>query len=243
MKQPNNNLLRKTNILGKLCPLIFLAFCMFLSCNSEKGENSKDEKLAKHSPFKDMYKKEIAEFTKVLEKNPRDYNSLKGRAKCLKDIGKYKQAIEDIDLAIEIDPSDSQAYRIRGEVLQGLRDYSASVAQLSEYISLNPDDPKGFFERAYSYERGRRIKNNADKSINDFKKAIELYSDESITLNPKDSIMRKTNIGSSYFGLGLACIQKKDYISALKAFENSDKFTPENKYTLKYIERMKRIVN
>ena len=181
-------------------------------------------------------KKAIAEFTRVLEKTPRDYISLKGRAESLKDIGKHKEAMKDIELAMAINSDDSEVHRIKGEILQGLEKYSESIAELNKYIDLNPNDPVGFFERGHSYNLGRGISDNTTKSINDFKKAIELYS--APPSNRIDSFMQNSHIASSYFGLGLAYTQKKEFNNALEAFKNSDNFSPNNKNTIRYIERL-----
>lgn len=250
MTPSNKNASWDISIWGKLGLILVIALgtYLFLSADrptpkmlAEAEEQGYIQTAEKHLYY---YQNEEAteEYTKAIDINPNNAFSRCGRAEALCRRGKYKLALKDITAALLLDSNLIHAYKVKGEVLQGLHEYPGSVAALSRYLEYEPRDVDGYFERAYSYFNGRYTVNRTynDKAIADFQKALDLnpigaHPGRGAPARARDQASKKA---STYFGLGLAYCHKKDFESALEAFEQSNAFRPGNKSTLRYIERV-----
>ena len=232
--------------LGLLAIVVLAVAFLFRSPEKPKFKVLTEEEeraLPAEEYFKYRNRLAVMEHTEAVEADPNNAALRSDRAAACLKIGRCKMALADAQLAIELEPETAKNYLILGEALFGLDRYQESIVACSQYIERVPDDPRGYFERAFSYHWSSYFQggDSKDRAVADFKKAIDLNPATPADRSVNDIEIRQlvSNKSSAYFGLGLAYKRKRDYVSALLAFEQSNEFSPKNPNTLKYIEGMR----
>jgi len=163
-------------------------------------------------------------------------------------MGEAKKAIEIANDLIKNDPNNYIYYLMRGEAYASLNRYKEALADYNRAENLNPNSIGVHVRKAILYNDLK----NYSKALKEGKKAIEL--------GPKTEELQSIVyyvIAESYKGLALSYENKKNWDSALKAWENARTWysriyslgdTPYRDYALKMItyskkkwEKVKRI--
>ena len=116
----------------------------------------------------------IAEYAKVIEKNPGARDAYKEQAYLFAAKGDYQAALASADDLVRHDLArnspDADAFANRGYFYAKLGDYVRAIADYSEAIRQHPDYPVVYLDRAFSYLKlGRKVEAAAD-----FRRVIEL---------------------------------------------------------------------
>lgn len=114
--------------------------------------------------------KTISNYTKTIEKNPKDVDAIFGRGLLYYEKGDYDKAISDYAKVIELNPKIADAYYNRGLAYSAKELYDEAIKDFTFAIKLNPA-----FEIAY-YHRGNCYKSKRlyDEAIKDYTIAIDL---------------------------------------------------------------------
>ena len=80
----------------------------------------------------------IADWTKVIEINPRFADAYSNRGVAKDELEDYQAAIADFNKAIEIKPRDADVYYNRGNAKGELKDYQGAIADYTKAIQINP---------------------------------------------------------------------------------------------------------
>jgi tetratricopeptide (TPR) repeat protein len=126
-------------------------------------------------------------------------------------IGDNLEALRDFDTAIELDPSHANAFHQRGICKNLSADYRGALEDLDIAIELNPANGASY------YFRGNAKSKLGDKSgaVRDFEIALELDSSDF-----REYI---------HFGLAMLANSLKDYKKAIKNFNKTIEFAPNDK--------------
>ena len=127
------------------------------------------------------YKKAIADFQKVLLKDPDNFDALRFLSFCqVEDPNSYMNrsiltdAMETLNRLIRLKPNDHSLYSQRSSIKMRLQDNRGAILDLNQAIALLPDHYYYFSQRASCWYRLK----NFCKSIQDYTKAIELSKDD-----------------------------------------------------------------
>jgi tetratricopeptide (TPR) repeat protein len=80
----------------------------------------------------------IADYSKVIEQNPKDPEAYNNRGNAFFDNLQYDLAIADYTKAIELNPKYAEAYYHRGNVYVDKLQFDQAIADLKTCISLSP---------------------------------------------------------------------------------------------------------
>lgn len=116
----------------------------------------------------------VADFTTVVEIDPRTAEAYLGRAMVYVATKRYRRALEDISRALEINPRLAAAHEIRGRVRSGTGDPEGALAEYARAIELDPLRTEAYRSRADVLMR----QGHYEAAIKDYQKAL--------TLNPRD---------------------------------------------------------
>jgi tetratricopeptide (TPR) repeat protein len=128
--------------------------------------------------------KSIADYTKVIEIDPKDTAAYNVRGGAWMEKGGYDQAIADFTMAIEIDRKYFHAYNNRGIAWRCKGDYDKAIADYNKAIEIDPS-------AATYFNRGNAWADKGDygKAIADFTTAIEINSYDAHTYNNRGDIL------------------------------------------------------
>jgi tetratricopeptide (TPR) repeat protein/serine/threonine protein kinase len=198
--------------------------------------------------FRGALTEAIAQWSKVVEMDPKDYRNWNHRAVTYYDLRQYDKALADLNKAIEQDPKQEIVWCNRGYILGELHHYDEGIADLSKAIELNPKFVLAWYLRGTLHHRLKRH----NEAIADDTRAIELDAghaaawndrgvahhrlkqydraladlNQAIKLNPK-SVKYISNRGNLHFDLG-------QYQKAAADFTRAFELDPKRRDTLKY---------
>ena len=195
----------------------------------EKRIDEKEIKMDEHEYFTRAFEKHklkdfkgaIADYSKAIEINPRNYGVFYNRAECKREIEDFQGAINDNSKAIEINPRMSQAYNNRGFIKSKLGDFKGAIDDYKKVIEINPKDQLAN-QKLKEIEEYLREKASS-KSINDNKKATGI--------NPKDAE------AEAYYNLGIAKFRLEDFQGAIDNYTKAIEINPTK--ALIYLSRGK----
>jgi Mlc titration factor MtfA (ptsG expression regulator)/Flp pilus assembly protein TadD len=108
-------------------------------------------------------------FTRLIELDPQDEESLSQRAIALFQLERYDEAEADCAAALAIDPRDVDALCVRGEILLNEGDLAGALAALSAAVTEAPGDAEARVSRARVWlDMGR-----ARKALGDLSEALK----------------------------------------------------------------------
>lgn len=124
----------------------------------------------------------IKSFTRALELNPANSETLELRAKAYLQIEDYDSAIADYKKMSELDPKDPAPHSLMAKVYLVNKDQiDLAIASSERAVSLDPGSPNVYHNRSVAYfVKAGREKNRAylDKALSDMNRAIALGSDD-----------------------------------------------------------------
>ena len=202
--------------------LLFLIFSclLFFSSYCQTAEEFYHRGKAKDS-LQD-YRGAIADYSKVIELNPKLESAYFQRGLAKYELKDYQEAISDYSKAIEIDSNCVEAYMNRGVAKSKLNNWDA-IEDYGKAIKINPKYADAYYNRAASkYE------------LKDYQGAIEDYS-KVIELNP-------THTGV-YCNRGLVKYNLKDYHGAIEDFNKALEINPTDSEAYSFRENAKNILH
>lgn len=109
----------------------------------------------------------IKAFTKVLEIDPKDANSLSHRGIAYLNLEQYELALKDMNAAVEFDPEYSFRYQSRAYLKTRLKDHEGAIRDYEKAVELDPSDGIALNNLALAQEQmgwNQHAKQNFDKS-------------------------------------------------------------------------------
>ena len=94
---------------------------------------------------KGQYDKDISDYNKAIEINPRDADAYSNRGTAYDTKGQYDKAISDYNKAIEINPRLADAYYNRGIAYGKRGQYDKAISDYSKAIEINPRDADAYY--------------------------------------------------------------------------------------------------
>ena len=169
----------------------------------------------------------LSKFSKLLDKNPNDIDTLIKRAKFLVSIGELKNAIHDYTTILQITPTNTEAILLMATSLKSYLRYESkgivytrckpgwfsqctqAIKSLDFVINTNPNEAKAYFARAEL----KRLVNRPDLSIEDLNKALNL----------------QPNFVQAYVKRGLSYLEMDNPTSAINDFNKAISLDSQNK--------------
>jgi Tfp pilus assembly protein PilF len=149
------------------------------------------------------FRKEIDDYTKKIEINPKDEMAYYGRGWTYGRLGECQKEIDDLSKLLEMNPNDEAAHAQRGRAFGELAQYQKAVDDYNKAIELNPRDKLDYTYRGWTYGKLGQYQN----AIDDFSKIIEL--------DPKDA-ENYNKRGWAYYGLAQYQKAIDDYNKAIE---------------------------
>ena len=132
-------------------------------------------KKGNESFYKGNYFEAIFNYTEHLKKDPNSSKAYFSRGLSKRKIGDYYGGIIDYLKASKISPKEAYIFEDLGNIYNyDLKNYKKAIEYYSTAIRLKPDFVKAYANRAFAYENI----NNFQKSILDYKKAIEINNSD-----------------------------------------------------------------
>lgn len=145
----------------------------------------------------------IPYFTKLIQKNSKDYDSLWRRSVAFGYLGKFDEQMADLDVLIKEKPTSlSYTSRAATKILKKL--YEEALKDLEEAIKLDEKNAMAYNNRGMAYFEQRDL----EKAIPEFTLALKLLPKYQNAL---------VNRGSCYEMLGSYAEAKADYTEAIEA--------------------------
>lgn len=167
--------------------------------------------------YEGQYQQAIAKYNNILKIDSNYYQSWTNRGYALARLKNYDQMLESCTTATIINPEAVYAWNCRGEALYNLKQYNEAIAAFDQAIILNSEDPAFWINKT---EALLAIK-QPDKALTAVDQAIKLLA--KIWQNePQQANAQELAIAYSYQAKVL--LQKQDYESALKAYEQALKY-------------------
>ena len=169
----------------------------------------------------------LSKFSKVLDNNPNDIDTLMKRAELLVSIGDLKYAINDYTKILQLTPTNTEAILLMATSLRSYLRYESqgivytkckpgwfsqcneAIKSLDFVIDTNPNEAMAYFSRAEL----KRLVNRPDLSIEDLSKALNL----------------QPNFVEAYVKRGLSYLEMDDPTSAIQNFNKAISLNPKNK--------------
>ena len=169
----------------------------------------------------------LSKFSKVLDNNPNDIDTLMKRAELLVSIGDLKYAINDYTKILQLTPTNTEAILLMATSLRSYLRYESqgivytkckpgwfsqcneAIKSLDFVIDTNPNEAMAYFSRAEL----KRLVNRPDLSIEDLNKALNL----------------QPNFVEAYVKRGLSYLEMDDPTSAIQNFNKAISLNPKNK--------------
>jgi tetratricopeptide (TPR) repeat protein len=126
----------------------------------------------------------ISDFSRVLERKPRDVLALSDRGQVLVEAGKAAEALKDLDYALQlikngppVDPywiqyhkqGEPFVHRGRGVALAALGNHAAALEELNLSLAQCPENAWAYYSRAEFYEAS----GEHEKAAKDYRLALE----------------------------------------------------------------------
>jgi tetratricopeptide (TPR) repeat protein len=161
------------------------------------------------------YERAIADFTKVIEIDPKKAGAYlcRGIANTFKNNNDH--AIADFTKVIEIDPKNAGAYWSRGCTYNRKGNFDRAIADFTKAIEIDPKYAAAYAGRGRSYH----FKGDYDCAIADYNMAIELDP------NARDAYSDRVK---SYFGRSHSHLNKGDHDRAIADFNKIIETDPKN---------------
>ena len=154
----------------------------------------------------------IKNYDQAIKLNPHNAEYFYQRGFCLTLLDKQEEAFKDFDQAIKFSPNNANYHYAKGLAYYHFKNNEEALKYFDQAIKLNP------YISAYFNFRGKILcdcRNEYEKALKDFKKAVELDPNEA----------------DYYFEKGLAYYYLEKYKEALKDFSKAIKLNPkEAKY-------------
>jgi tetratricopeptide (TPR) repeat protein len=134
--------------------------------NSDKSDESKEESQTGNTD-QDL-NKEVGEWTRAIEKNPKNAKAYLERGWSYNELQQYDNAIYDLTKAIKLNPKSALAYSRRAWVHDTRGEYQKAVVDASRAIHLNPKSAEAYQARACAYASlGESTKAQEDSAVSD----------------------------------------------------------------------------
>ena len=98
-----------------------------------------------------QYDKAIADFSRVIEIDPKSKEAYYDRGIAYATIGQVNKSIADYSRLIEIDPSYAKAYSNRGADYFNLGQLDKAIADYTVAIAIDPNYPDAYYNRGLAY--------------------------------------------------------------------------------------------
>jgi tetratricopeptide (TPR) repeat protein len=176
----------------------------------------------------DNYKAAIADFSTVLQINPRDATALYFRANAYNFSQQYSKALTDLNAVVQVDPSFADAYFLRGVVYLDTNQPQLALSNLNKSFTLIQADPskKYLLPRLYGNRSG------AYYLLKDRAKALA-EANQAIELDPKS--------GRALYYRGLVKADRGNVASALSDLEAAAAIFQEAKSVDRYRQTIAKI--
>ena len=170
-----------------------------------------DRSAGDHNLGKKEYNTAIKYYDRALLKDPRDYKSLKGKAKALKGLSKFKEAYDCFVLVLEINQIDSGAIKGKIETLLEMgyealdnENFYKSLEYFNEVLEINHKD-SNVFVNSYSSPK------NTEKIRGKVSEMFSGYMDELLGI--------KTGDLEALRGIGWALFGQEKYEESINFFD------------------------
>lgn len=152
--------------------------------------------------------KALSDFNRVLQLNPKYFNSLVGRSSVYRKTGEFEKALKDAKAAIAIDKTDERPYITMGGVYFQQQQYSESLKNIDIALSINPKNTDGVLNKGILL------------SIEgDFQASVPFFT-QHIQLRPDDA--------RAYFYRGISHHNLQKNQAAIKDFNKALRLEPQN---------------
>lgn len=116
------------------------------------------------------HREAIDDYTKALEKTPRDLQIVTLRARAHMALGALDDARLDLEHAVENDPNDADALSMLGEVGVLTQDYANAAIHLERSLKIRPNDVRALVSSAVASFACGRVR----AALSDAKRALEI---------------------------------------------------------------------
>ncbi len=123
---------------------------------------------------KDAFQKAIADYTKAIELEPKNFMIYKNRGYAWLLKKEQNEAIADFSKAIELNSKYTEAYYLRGISLLSKGDHDKAIADLTKTIELNPKHVYSLHNRSIAYEE----KGMFTEAVADARRVTEISPDK-----------------------------------------------------------------
>ena len=117
-----------------------------------------------------QYDKAIADFSRVIEIEPKSKEAYYDRGIAYATIGQVNKSIADYSRLIEIDPSYAKAYSNRGADYFNLGQLDKAIADYTVAIAIDPNYPDAYYNRGLAYGKLGKWEN----AIADYTRLLEI---------------------------------------------------------------------
>lgn len=184
----------------------------------------------------------MIEFKKVLNINPNNQYGYIGIGFCYLEQNKTDKAIAEFKRAIEISPATEHAYEGLGFCYKYKEDFDKAIESFNEAKNINPDNEYAREGLAMCYESKRCF----DKAICEFGETLRINPLKEHAVPSIVSCCRglekqgkgideiRAIAGSDkknapfYYGIGLYCLEQKDFSGAISEFSKALETEPKN---------------
>ena len=118
----------------------------------------------------EQYDRAVQDFSRSLEKSPRNAGVLNNRGQCQYLSKNYSAAIADFSEAVRLDPSHFVAFNNRALAHIALQDYPSALSDIRRALELNPKYPEALLNRGVVYEKS----GHSEIAISDYTAAIAI---------------------------------------------------------------------
>jgi len=133
--------------------------------------------------------KAIADYTRVIELDPKYAIAFGNRGLAQKTKGNVKQAIADYSMAIELDTASVPAYINRGNTYQDLDNIKQAIADYTKAIQLDSTCALAYNNRGTAYDN----LDSTNQAIADYNRALELDPRYALAYNNRGYVYERKN--------------------------------------------------
>ncbi|KGG14975.1 MULTISPECIES: CHAT domain-containing protein [unclassified Prochlorococcus] len=211
--------------------------------NNEKNADFYYKRANIKKQLKD-FKGAIADYTKVIQINPRHLEAFFERGFSKDELGDHSGAIEDYTKSIDIDPKNEDVYFNRGNSKSQIKDYQGAISDYTKAIKINSNslDPYPYFYRGGA----KNELGDHSGAISDYTKAIDIdpnipyfYNRRGITkalsgdyaassLDFSIAIKLDPHYTNAYYNRGLSKSLLGDYQAAIIDYSKAIELDPQN---------------
>ena len=181
--------------------------------------------------YKEELRKAIADFSDALRLSPGQAFAHMQRGIAYHRTGDADQALADYTEAHRLTPKDPAPLVNRGIVYYTKKGkFASAIEDFDEALRLNPKEVNAMINRGVTY----RQKNDPDRAIDDFNKAIDmgLQTADLLKLVAKDrdpqTAQLADQVSHAFYQRGMALIDKQRYEAALEDFSKAKEITPKD---------------